>query len=100
MPVARPIDADNHYYEPRDFCTRHIAQRYRDRAVRVDEDDRIWVGERPFTFLPNWSFDRVARPGALRELLHTKRYEKYDEAERAHIEGSAPPIGAATPASP
>jgi predicted TIM-barrel fold metal-dependent hydrolase len=90
MPVARPIDADNHYYEPRDFCTRHIAQRYRDRAVRVDEDDRIWVGERPFTFLANWSFDRVARPGALRELLRMKRYEEYDEAECAHIEEIRP----------
>ena len=63
-PVAGPIDADNHYYEPRDFCTRHIEPRYREQAVRVDAGDRIWVGDRPFTFLKDWSFDRYSRPVA------------------------------------
>ena len=86
----RPIDADNHYYEPRDFCTRHIEPRFEDGAVRVDEDDRIWVGERPFTFLAGWSFDRTTRPGALRELLRKGRYEKAGEEERSHIEEIRP----------
>ena len=86
----RPIDADNHYYEPRDFCTRHIEPRFREQAVRVDEDDRVWVGDRLFTFLANWSFDRVARPGALRELLRASRYEKYDDEERSHEEEVRP----------
>ena len=72
----RPIDADNHYYEPRDFCTRHIEPRYRDRAVRVDEEDHIWIGDRPFTFLAGWNFDQTTKPGALRELLRRKRYDE------------------------
>ena len=88
--AARPIDADNHYYEPRDFCTRHIEPRFEDRAVRVDEDERIWVGDRPFTFLANWSFDRTTKPGALRELLRNKRYERYDEDQPSHVEAIQP----------
>ena len=74
-PANGPIDADNHYYEPRDFCTRYIEPRFRDRAIRVDEKDRIWVGDRPFTFLKNWSFEEYTKPGALRELLRKKRFD-------------------------
>ena len=86
----RPIDADNHYYEPRDCCSRYIDPRFRDRAVRVDEEERIWVGERRFTFLADWSFDRVARPGALRELLRAGQYESYEEEERRTYEDVQP----------
>jgi predicted TIM-barrel fold metal-dependent hydrolase len=81
------VDADNHYYEPRDFCTRHIEPRFRDRAVRVDAEDRIWVGDAPFTFLANWDFDRHGRPGALREIL---RARKYDEAGESLVEEIQP----------
>lgn len=31
----RIFDADSHYYEPDDCSTRHIEDRYADRAVRV-----------------------------------------------------------------
>jgi predicted TIM-barrel fold metal-dependent hydrolase len=69
----RLVDADNHYYETRDCFTRHLAARHADGAIRVEVDergrDRILVGGRPFTFLRDWSFDRMARPGCLRELL-------------------------------
>ncbi len=71
-----PVDADNHYYEPRDFGTRCIEPAYRAGAVRVDEQDRIWVGERLFTFLHGWDFDAHSRPGALREMLRRKRYDE------------------------
>ena len=77
--AARLVDADNHYYETRDFCTRHIEPRFRDRAVRVDAEDRIWVGDRLFTFLKDWNFDRQFRPGGLRELLRRKRYDEAGE---------------------
>jgi predicted TIM-barrel fold metal-dependent hydrolase len=74
----RLFDADNHYYETRDCFTRHIEPKLRARAVRVetraDGRDEIRVGDRPFTFLANWSFERVARPGALREMLRRKEY--------------------------
>lgn len=65
------FDADNHYYEPRDAFTRHIEPKWRDKAVRVIEEDgkdRILVGDRPFTFLSPY-YRTVAPPGSLRELL-------------------------------
>ena len=83
VPDYALFDADNHYYEPRDCFTRHIEPRLRAKAVQVRRDaegrDRIHVGERPFTFLKDWSFDRAYRPGALREMLRQKRYAAGDE---------------------
>jgi predicted TIM-barrel fold metal-dependent hydrolase len=74
----RLFDADNHYYETRDCFTRHMPKRLLDRAIHVTPDaagrDRVWVGDRPFTFLAGWSFTHANRPGALRELLRQKDY--------------------------
>ena len=50
----RLFDADNHYYEPRDCFTRFMEPKYRDKAIqvkRVDGKDRVFVGDKPFTFL-------------------------------------------------
>jgi hypothetical protein len=62
------VDADNHYYEPRDCFSRYIEPRYRDKANRVVPDERgrerVLVGEKPFTFLHH-DFDRAPRAGAL-----------------------------------
>jgi predicted TIM-barrel fold metal-dependent hydrolase len=70
------FDADNHYYETRDCFTRFIEPRFRDRAIRVEPDargrDEIWIGDKPFTFLMNHSFERTVKPGALREMLRLK----------------------------
>ncbi|HEX5366252.1 MAG TPA: amidohydrolase family protein [Acidimicrobiales bacterium] len=66
------VDADNHYYEPRDAFTRYMEPAHRDGAVHVrqepDGTERIFVGDRPFTFLTPL-FDNVAPPGSLREML-------------------------------
>jgi predicted TIM-barrel fold metal-dependent hydrolase len=71
----RLIDADNHYYEPRDAFTAYIEPAWRDRAVRVLPDpaggERIWVDDRRYTFnftAPD-AFTRVDRPGSLRERM-------------------------------
>ena len=68
----RFFDSDNHYYEPRDCFSRCIDPKHRDAAIHVtreaDQRDRVWIGEKPFTFL-NQDFDRAVRPGALREML-------------------------------
>jgi predicted TIM-barrel fold metal-dependent hydrolase len=80
----RLVDADNHYYETRDCFTRHLPKRLHDRAIRVVPDDRgrdrIQVGDRPFTFLENWSFTHANKPGALRELLRQKDYRDESSA--------------------
>ena len=31
---VKPIDADNHYYEPLDAFTRHLDKAFRDRGVK------------------------------------------------------------------
>jgi predicted TIM-barrel fold metal-dependent hydrolase len=77
-PSYRLFDADNHYYETRDCFTRHLPAALRSKGVRIEADargrDRIFVGERPFTFLENWSFTHANKAGALRELLRQKDY--------------------------
>jgi predicted TIM-barrel fold metal-dependent hydrolase len=53
-------------------------------AIRVEghagaDDERIVVGDKPFTFL-RANYDRVVRPGALREMLRTLKSGVADEA--------------------
>jgi len=62
------FDADNHYYEALDAFTRHIEPRLRRRAVQWAEIDgklRLLVCGRVNGFIPNPTFDPVARPGCL-----------------------------------
>ncbi len=91
VPSYRLFDADNHYYETRDCFTRHLPAALRAKGVRIEADakgrDRIFVGERPFTFLENWSFTHANKPGALRELLRQKDYR---DAGSAHAEAVRP----------
>lgn len=67
------FDADNHYYEPRDCFTRYMEPKFRDKAVRVIEGenghDRVMIGDKPFTFLERLFFQKVVKPGRLREML-------------------------------
>lgn len=67
------FDADNHLYEPRDAFTRHIPAEFADRCVHSTTGpagDLVLVGDRPVAFLGNLEiYERVARPGSLRELL-------------------------------
>ena len=45
---AKPIDADNHYYETLDAFTRHLEKKYRDRGVKpvlkASGTSCSWVG--------------------------------------------------------
>ena len=62
------FDADNHYYEAEDAFTRHMDRKLRRRGVQWAEIDgrrRLLVGGRVDRFIPNPSFDPVARPGSL-----------------------------------
>lgn len=73
----RAIDADNHYYEPHDCFTRHLEDRYRDRAVNVRVDERglgrVFVGDRPLQFIKYVFTDVQAPPGANKDLLQRKK---------------------------
>jgi predicted TIM-barrel fold metal-dependent hydrolase len=65
---TRTFDADNHYYEAEDAFIRHVDPAMRSRCMRwadIDGKQRLLVGGRVNRFIPNPTFDPVARPGAL-----------------------------------
>ena len=69
------FDADNHYYEARDAFTRYIDPAMRKRAIQwatIDGKERLLVGGRVNRFIPNPTFERVSRPGALSEYFRAK----------------------------
>lgn len=60
------FDADNHLYETRDSLTRHLPDRYKGAVDYVDVRGRtkIVVRGQISEYIPNPTFDVVARPGA------------------------------------
>ena len=66
-PSGMPVfDADNHLYETQEAFTRHLPARYKNavRYVNVDGRTKIAVGGVISEYIPNPTFDKVARPGA------------------------------------
>ncbi|HWS46010.1 MAG TPA: amidohydrolase family protein [Acidimicrobiia bacterium] len=65
---ARPVDADNHYYESLDAFTRHLDKKFAHRGVRVVKDGthtEILIAGKVNHFIPNPTFDPVIVPGCL-----------------------------------
>ena len=76
-PMAAPtldipvFDADNHLYETRDSLTKHLPSRYK-RAVdyvEVRGRTKIVVRGQISDYIPNPTFDVVAKPGAMEEYF-------------------------------
>ncbi|MBA2280435.1 MAG: amidohydrolase [Actinomycetota bacterium] len=64
----KAFDADNHYYEATDAFTRHIPDEYRKRGVQwavINGKQRLMVDGKLNRFIPNPTFDPVAKPGVL-----------------------------------
>ena len=84
-PDAVVVDADNHYYEPIDAFTRHLPASKQHLGMHIDEvDGRLLVrfGDRQFTFLREpFHTDRVAAPGALREMLRSLKSGRVAESD-------------------
>jgi predicted TIM-barrel fold metal-dependent hydrolase len=62
------FDADNHYYEAEDAFTRHIDPRMKKRCLdwaEVNGRKELLVAGKVNRFIPNATFDPVARPGCL-----------------------------------
>ena len=62
------FDADNHYYEAVDAFTRHVDPKMHKRCMQwasIDGRQRLLVAGRVNRFIPNPTFDPVARPGCL-----------------------------------
>ena len=74
MPKKLPFptfDADNHLYETRDSFTRHLPDRYKSAIDYVDLHGRtkIMVRGTISEYIPNPTFEVVARPGAQEEYF-------------------------------
>jgi predicted TIM-barrel fold metal-dependent hydrolase len=66
------FDADHHYYEAEDAFTRHVDRRMQARCMQWAELNgrkRLLVGGRVNRFIPNPTFDPVAKPGSLDEFF-------------------------------
>ena len=66
------FDADHHYSEAEDAFTRHIDPKMARRAVQwatVNGRKRLLVGGRVNRFIPNPTFDPVAKPGCMDEYF-------------------------------
>ncbi len=64
------FDADNHFYEPPEALTRHLPDRYRSQLQYVKLENgrtKLAVGGKISEYIPNPTFDVVARPGAQEE---------------------------------
>ncbi len=71
----RLFDADNHYYEATDAFTRHLEPSMRRRSIQwanLEGKQRLMVGGKINRFIPNPTFDPVAKPGVLDDYFRGK----------------------------
>ncbi len=69
------FDADNHYYEATDAFIRHLPK-HRSKLVQwatLDGKQRMIVDNKVFRFIPNPTFDPVARPGCLDDYFRGRQ---------------------------
>ena len=67
-------DADNHYYEPDDCCTRHIEAKYKDKTYWLDRKEegvpaRMYLGDERCAFFSVGAGDSVGPPGIMKAFL-------------------------------
>lgn len=75
------VDADNHYYEAEDAFTRHLDPKMARRAMQwaeVNGRRRLLVGGKINRFIPNPTFDPVAKPGCLDDFFRGRNPEARD----------------------
>jgi predicted TIM-barrel fold metal-dependent hydrolase len=77
------FDSDNHMYETRDAFTRHLPERYRDaiKYVEIDGRTKIMIRGVVSDYIPNPTFDVVARPGAMEEYFRTGNVQRKSHRE-------------------
>lgn len=71
-PESGAFDADNHYYEATDAFTRHLDPAYTKRAIQwaeIEGRTKLLVGGEVNNFIPNPTFDPIARPGSLKAFF-------------------------------
>ena len=65
------FDADNHFYETKDSFTRHLPERYQPaiKYIEINGRTKIVVRNQISDYIPNPTFEVVARPGAQEEYF-------------------------------
>jgi predicted TIM-barrel fold metal-dependent hydrolase len=89
----RPVDADNHYYEPLDAFTRHLDPKFKQRGVRVLRDGthaEILIAGKLNQFIPNPTFDPVIVPGCLDLQFRGQVPEGVDPRTLTRVEPISP----------
>ena len=77
----RAFDADNHYYEAEDAFTRYIDPSMAKRCMQwaeVNGKKRLLVGGKINKFIPNPTFDPIAKPGSLEDYFRGRNTEGID----------------------
>jgi predicted TIM-barrel fold metal-dependent hydrolase len=85
----RPVDADQHYYERIDACTRHLDPKFKDRGVQIVEQGThklLLAGRRLFRFIPNPTFNPVIVPGCLDPMFRGQVPEGVDPRSLTRVE--------------
>ncbi|MDX6741048.1 amidohydrolase family protein [Actinocorallia sp. A-T 12471] len=77
------FDADNHLYETREALTKYLPEEYRGVIEYVDVRGRTKIAIRGHIseYIPNPTFDKVARPGAMEEYFRVGNPEGKDRRE-------------------
>ena len=86
---ARPIDADNHYYETLDAFTRHLDPKFAERGVKPVRDGKrvkLLIGGKVNGFIPNPTFDPIIVPGCLDALFRGQIPEDVDPRSLMQVE--------------
>src|SRR5436305_5950580 len=84
-----PVDADQHYYEKLDACTRHLDRAFEERGVQIVERGThklLLAGGRLFKFIPNPTFDPVIVPGCLDPMFRGQVPEGVDPRSLSRVE--------------
>lgn len=78
------FDADNHYYEAQDAMTRHLDKNMRGRCsqwAEVNGRHRLIVGGSICEFIPNPSWDPIAKPGSLENFFRGKEPPNFTDLD-------------------
>lgn len=94
MDIAyRAVDADNHYYETVDACTRHLDREFQERGVQAVQQGShtlLLAGGRRFRFIPNPTFDPIIVAGCMDQMFRGQVPEGVDPRSLMKVEPLRP----------
>ena len=85
----KAIDADQHFYEALDCCTRYLDPQFRDRGIKAVQQGThtvLLAGREVFRFIRNPTFDPIIVAGCLDPLFRGQIPEGVDPASLSQVE--------------